>query len=93
MSQKARLWKMKAKQAIPGNRLDAGKRYHLDIEFHHQWFYKNGGMKRLDLQNCLKVLIDALCEKWAIDDSLIWVLKIRKVDNVDSKIGITLSEV
>ncbi len=84
MSPKARVWKMRCKQAIPAMRLVNGA-YAMTVEFHHQWYYQNGKMRRMDLQNCLKVLIDAISEKWGIDDSRIWSLVVRKVD--DEKTG------
>jgi len=45
---------------------------HVDCQFLGNWYYKNGNVKRLDLQNLTKVLIDAISEKMRFDDKIIF---------------------
>lgn len=64
-----RLWKTKAKEYIP--QLSASKDsylFRLDVVFYYNFFFKNGKLRKVDSQNLMKVLIDAIAEKNGIGD-------------------------
>ena len=91
----ARLWKMNAKRAIPPIELSsATPRLRFSADFHAEWYYKNGSVRKLDLQNVLKLLIDAVCEKLGVGDEHIWeVGPFRKLHSVDAaRIVVTVEE-
>lgn len=67
-----RLWKTKAKEYIP--QLVPHKDsylFKLDVVFYYNLFFKNGKLKKVDTQNLMKVLIDAVAEKNGIGDEYI----------------------
>lgn len=67
-----RLWKTKAKEYIP--QLTPHKDsylFKLDVVFYYNFFYKNEKLKKVDTQNLMKVLIDAVAEKNGIGDEYI----------------------
>jgi len=45
------------------------------------WYYKNGKLKKQDIQNMDKLYIDALCEHMGIDDSHVRVSHIEKIQS------------
>lgn len=52
-----------------------------DIEVIQDWYYKNGKLKKQDVQNMDKLFIDAMCKKWGIDDSCIICSIITKIQS------------
>lgn len=64
-----RLFKTKAKVYIP--LLSPNSESHLfklDMVFYYDFFFKNGKLRKVDSQNLMKVLIDAVAEKNGIGD-------------------------
>lgn len=56
-------------------------RFHLRISVHANWYYKNGKMKKQDIQNMDKLLVDALFQKLGCDDSRLWYMELDKVQD------------
>ena len=81
-----RLWKSKAKGFIPPWAMGEHEELELELNLHSNWIYKNGKARRLDLQNLLKVLIDAICEKWGVDDLRVRQIRATKVQADQEKV-------
>lgn len=70
-----RLWKTQAKEYVPTFKPNP---HHPTGLFYFNWvavgdfYYKNGKVRRRDLTNLEKVLIDAVCEKLGVGDEFIW---------------------
>lgn len=65
-------WKTRAKEYIP--KLvpsDKAPLFRIDATFYYDFYYQNGKMKKVDTQNLMKVLIDAIAEKNGFDDSYV----------------------
>ena len=62
----------------------------MDFEFHEPWYTKAGFPRKKDAPNLIKCCLDALCERYSIDDSLVWKLGCEKVNSKD-KVGIKVS--
>lgn len=43
------------------------------------WFFKNGKLKKQDVSNMLKVLIDLVAEKQGWDDARVWEVRMEKM--------------
>jgi hypothetical protein len=54
------------------------------------WLYKNGKLKRLDLQNLEKLVIDTLFAKWGADDSRLVRVVSEKAWGAREQILVTL---
>ena len=64
-----RLWKTKAKAYIPLlSPHEDSYLFDINASFYYNFFYKNGKLKKVDTQNLMKVLIDAVAEKNGIGD-------------------------
>lgn len=59
-----RQFKEKAKLFMPKCGFTETGKIALEIEIHGRWFCQNGSIRRLDLPNLEKVLIDAIAEKY-----------------------------
>lgn len=81
----ARFWKSNAKPHIP-SRTDfapfQGKKLRLTLTVRMDWYYKNKNLKRLDVTNMEKVIVDTIAEKLGFDDLLVWEISTRKVQDV-----------
>ena len=56
------------------------------------WMCKNGNVKKRDIDNCLKTLLDSIFSCLDTDDSYIWDLKVRKVDGPIQKTVVRIYE-
>jgi len=83
-----RLWKNTAMTYIPKFNVKDNDKVDLYVELHNGWYYKNGRMKREDLINLLKILVDAIAKKQDWDDKLIWEFNLHatKIDSKEEKV-------
>jgi len=89
-----RLWKTNAKQFIPPWKpIDHPTGlFYFNWTAVNDWYYKNGKVKKFDLTNLEKVLIDSVCEKLGIGDEFIWDTRRNKIHSpaeayIDVEIG------
>ena len=86
LSDEARNYKKIVKLLCPHMDIPEGSKLSLSILVHsNKWFYKNGKVRKIDLQNMDKLLIDAVCEKLGVDDSHIWEFRSKKVISNENK--------
>ena len=86
-----RLWKTQIKQFVPAWKTDKTGYIYFNADIYTETLFKNGKLKKLDLQNMEKALIDAICEKLGIGDEFIFEKRTRKiqaeVDRIEVEIG------
>lgn len=88
-----RLWKTQAKQYVPvWKQLGENKLpwLYFKADIYTQLYFKNGNVRKLDLQNLEKCLIDAVCEKLGIGDEYIKEKQASKIDSDKDKIEIEI---
>lgn len=92
-----RLWKTQVKQFVPAWKTERTGYLYFNADVYTETLFKNGKVRRLDLQNMEKALIDAVCEKLGILDELIFQKFTRKIqaekDRIDVEIGFLDEEV
>lgn len=72
LSPEARHYKAKVKALLPPVTFKDNTRYKIKIDYHGNWYCKNGNPKRVDIQNMSKLLLDAIFEQLDKDDSFVW---------------------
>jgi Holliday junction resolvase RusA-like endonuclease len=77
ISREAREYKNDVKRFMPPCKFNTS-RFHITIDLRGNWFYKNGKVKRADIQNLTKLLIDSIFEKLGLDDSSVWSMLVTK---------------
>lgn len=90
LSQEAKLFKTKVKCSMPAVNVYDDELFSIHIHIHSNWYYKNGRVKKHDIQNLDKLLIDAIFEKLGVDDSRLFEVTLRKVQNATE--GFTMVE-
>lgn len=84
MHPQVRVFKTQFKLQLPKCELDlVDKKLQLKLNFLGNWYFKNGKMRKLDLQNLEKVVIDALAERLDFGDEYIWHKVSSKVQESD----------
>lgn len=78
MRPEVREFKDKAKLFMPPVKLSPELPASITMTVQTDWYYKNGKMRKLDVQNLAKVVVDFVCEKAGVDDNLIWEFTARK---------------
>lgn len=81
LSREAKQFKNLIKMSIPPATISTLNVYSMEVEYHSNFKYKNGKNKKIDLQNMDKLLIDAIFEKLGVDDSYLWQLNHKKIQN------------
>jgi Holliday junction resolvase RusA-like endonuclease len=92
MTPEAREFKTKMKLFITSMPIDSTKKLSLKLDVHTDWYFKNGKPKKSDIQNLIKVVVDALSERLGFDDSLIWSFTANKVQSNESFIWLELEQ-
>jgi Holliday junction resolvase RusA-like endonuclease len=72
LSNEARYFKVRVKMAMQPLEISDNCYISLLIGYHSNWYFKNGSLRKIDIQNMDKLLHDAICEKLGLDDSRIW---------------------
>lgn len=55
----------------------------IDLIFYDNWYYKNGNMRKKDVQNMDKIVIDSLFKLLPVDDCYIWINTNTKVQTLE----------
>ena len=63
----------------------------ISLTYHDVWMTKEGKVRKLDLSNLEKVLLDAVCEHVGVDDSHIFKKESLKQEGEKVGISITIS--
>lgn len=87
------LWKSKSKMFIPDWKWDGVSHLYFNADIYMNSYYKNGKLKKHDLQNLEKCLIDTVFEKLGIPDENIFAKLTRKyhTDN-EEYVVVTIGE-
>lgn len=89
-----KLWKSRAKKYVQACEWAKDAFLKLTLDFHSpDWYYKNGKLKRIDVQNLEKLAIDAVFEKIECDDSRIVEKISRKLTGPRAMVVITIEEI
>ncbi len=77
---KALMFKSQAKMFMPPKPkwLKRDTKVELMLVVFSNLYFKNGNVKKFDLQNLEKILIDAIAEKYGHDDCYVWKKKAKK---------------
>ena len=78
-----RAYKSTAKMYVPPFDVTVTDKVGIKMDVSQDWFFKNGNMKKQDVQNMAKVLIDVIAEKMGFDDSQVWDFSLTKVQNTE----------
>lgn len=85
-----RLWKTQVKQFVPAWKTDRTGYIYFNADVYTETLFKNGKVRKLDLQNMEKALIDAVCEKLGMFDEFIFEKKTRKIQAEKDRIEVEL---
>ena len=88
------LWKSRAKPFIPRCDWPSDCYFRVEMLFESpNWFYKNGKLRRRDVVNLEKLILDTIFEKLDRDDSRVVEKVSRKLVGRDDQVHITLTAV
>lgn len=87
LSQEARSFKDKVKVHMPSHklRLKGTDRLIMHNKYHADWYFKNGRIKKKDVQNLDRLLVDAVFKGLGIDDSNLFCVINEKVQSEKEK--------
>lgn len=71
-------------RCMPDNSL-VGVLLRVVVEIHENWYYENGNIKKKDVANLEKFLIDSIFEGLGLDDKYIFEITMKKVLDTEEK--------
>lgn len=86
----ARYWKSKAKLLIPHYPIPSFGRIFIELQARNHWYCKNGNIRKADVHNLVKVVVDAISEKCGFDDSQVWSFSCNKVESNEQTVAVTM---
>lgn len=89
----ARHWKSGMKQYVPRFVIAESSLLRIDFVFHYPFLYQNGRLRIFDSPNLIKLAIDCICEKLAIQDARVKSGSWESVDEEREFVEVVLSEV
>lgn len=93
LSEEGRAFKYQAKLYFPPISFRDRVLLSISVEYHDDWFYKNGKVRRADSINLDKLMADTISEFIGVDDSRFWVWKSRKVQDSQRYTTVVIEEV
>lgn len=85
------LWKSKMKVYVPRCDWAQGKFLRVELDFQSpSWWYRNGKLKRKDIENLEKLTIDTIFEKLGADDCYIIEKVSKKTIGAADRVVVTL---
>lgn len=88
----ARRWKTSAKEAMPPWPHTPGAPVRIDAHFEYKRFYGNGKPRVKDVSNLLKLLIDAVAERYGFNDCLVIAGSWSSADSTRESVTVTVTE-
>jgi len=92
MAPDVRLWKSKAKLFMPVWKVEEDWLYNVSLKFIGNFLFKNGKVRKIDLQNLVKVVIDSTAERYGFDDSRVYDFSCEKVQADESWVEVMISK-
>lgn len=89
----ARNWKTEAKGKMPPWEHTPGASIRVDAHFEFPRFHKNGRYRIKDVSNLLKLLLDAVAERYGFDDSVIVAGSWSSADSTTERVTVTVTEI
>lgn len=88
------MWKSNAKVYVPLCIWARDCLFKVEMEFESpSWVCKNGNLRRRDLDNLEKLILDTIFEKLGRDDSRVAMKVSRKVMGTEDRVHVTLSKI
>lgn len=81
MKPEVRAYKTQMKMFVPKMTVGTDAKVCMSFEVVQDWFFKNGKLKKQDVHNMSKVLVDLVAEKMGFDDSQVWDFDMHKTDS------------
>lgn len=86
-----RLFKTKLIQMLPAWECPKEGWLNVSLRFHQPWHCKNGSIKRQDMPNLIKVVLDGIAARYGFEDSRVWQLCCEKSEEGPMGIAIGVS--
>ncbi|MFW6047382.1 MAG: RusA family crossover junction endodeoxyribonuclease [Candidatus Woesearchaeota archaeon] len=92
LTKEAKELKKEIHKLIPKDTLDKKSKLRVIVEIYEDWYTKKGDIKRVDISNREKFLIDSIFDKLKVDDKQIFDHTMRKIQSDEEKAVVTIIE-
>jgi Holliday junction resolvase RusA-like endonuclease len=92
MTPEARQFKNNAKLCIGNFPISKNDKLSFSLDVYTDWYFKNGNPKKSDIQNLIKVVVDATSERLGFDDCQVWSFAANKIQSTSNCCWITLEK-
>lgn len=92
MTPEARNFKSQAKMFIKPYSVGKNDKLSFSLDVHTDWYFKNGNLRKADIQNLIKVVVDAVSERLGFDDSQVFSFSANKIQSTENYCTVTLEK-
>jgi Holliday junction resolvase RusA-like endonuclease len=92
MMPEARTFKSQAKMCIGNFPTSKNDKLSLSLSVHTDWYFKNGNLRKADIQNLIKVVVDAVSERLGFDDAQVFSFSANKIQSTENYCTVTLEK-
>lgn len=79
MTKEATTWISQATLFLPPVKLPENTQFRMELEYHTDWYYKNGTLKNKDVRNYEKIITDTIFGRYKLSDRMVWESLVKKV--------------
>jgi len=92
MTKEARDFKTKVKMFMTSMLVSSTDRFNLQLDVHTNWLCKNGAIRKADIHNMIKVVVDAVSERLGFDDAQVFSFTANKIQSTENYCTVTLEK-
>lgn len=92
MTPEARTFKSQMKMFITPFEVKRSDKLDMKLDVYSNFYCKNGNIKRSDIHNLIKVVVDALSERLGFDDSQVFSFTANKIQSDESFMWLELTK-
>lgn len=92
LTPEAKSLKKEIHKLVPKDSFKKTSQLRVIVEIYENWFTKKGDIKRVDVSNREKFLIDSIFDKLKVDDKQIFDHTMRKIQSDEEKSVVTIIE-
>lgn len=74
-------WIKQATLFLPPRKVPDNVKLRMELEYHANWYTKDGSVKQKDVRNYEKLVCDTVCRRYGINDKLVWESLVTKVQS------------
>ena len=92
MTHEARTFKSQMKMFISAYPVSINDKLSFSLDVYTNWYHGNGNLKKSDIQNLIKVVVDSVAERLGFNDAQVFSFSANKIQSIENYCTVTLEK-